>query len=182
MATTKSTITARARSRLSGTWRSPRAMTGLVVALTVLLVVGLAAGGYFGQKVYQDREKSRARNAALSAARVTVTNYMTIDAKTASRDLKRVLRETTGDLRHDFKANMGRLKSAMVENKASTKADLLWAAVTSSDEKSATVLVAMDARVTNVNYPDGKKSHYRVRVTMAKQGDRWLASKIEFVG
>ncbi|MGA8115393.1 MAG: hypothetical protein WCA46_17145 [Actinocatenispora sp.] len=182
MATTKNTPQVATGNAVTRLWRSVRVLTAAVAVSALLLVAAVVVGVYYTHDIYRNHEKTAARDAALSAAKVTATHYMSIDSKTAQRDLNRVVDDTTGDLRRDYKASMSQVKTAMVQNKASTKAQLLWAAVTTSDQKSATVLVAMDAVVTNVNFPDGKKSHYRVRVTMAKPGDRWLASKIEFVG
>jgi Mce-associated membrane protein len=63
----------------------------------------------------------------------------------------------------------------------SARAQVLWASVTTSQRKSATVLVAMDATIKNVNAPNGRKAHYRVQVTVAQQHGRWLVSALNFV-
>ena len=46
------------------------------------------------------------------------------------------------------------------------------------------VLVAVDATVRNVKAPDGRPSHYRIQVDVARDPDSgaWLVSRLQFVG
>ncbi len=162
-------------------WHSVRGMTVLTVVLALLVAGGVASTAVGGWRAYQQSQDEQARNAAVSAAKTTVSNFMSVSAKTVDHDLKRTLDGSTGDFKREYQNGMKQTRSAVVENKVSAKAQVLWAGVTTSKRKSATVLVAMDATVTNTNAPDGRKAHYRVRVVMAEQGQRWLVSKLEFV-
>ncbi len=162
-------------------WRSVRGMTVLVVMLALLVVGGAVVAVAGGLRAYQQSLDTQARNAALSAAKTTVSNFMSVSAKSVDRDLKRTLDGSTGDFRREYQNGMKQTRSAVVENKVSARAQVLWAGVTTSKRKSATVLVAMDATVRNTNAPDGRKAHYRVRVVMSEQSHHWLVSKLEFV-
>lgn len=162
-------------------WRSLIATRIAVAVLAVILAGALGAGGYAGWKHYQHRQDEQARNAAVSAAKTTVSNFMSISTKSVDHDLKRVLTGATGDFKTQFKNGMGQTKTAVVENKVTAKAHVLWAGVVTSKRRSATVLVAMDATVKNTNAPKGRLAHYRVKVTMAEQNGRWLVSELQFV-
>lgn len=162
-------------------WGSLVATRVAVVVLAVILAGALGAGGYAGWKHYQHRQDEQARNAAVSAAKTTVSNFMSISTKTVDHDLNRVLAGATGDFKTQFKNGMGQTKTAVVENKVTAKAHVLWAGVVSSKRRSATVLVAMDATVRNTNAPKGRLAHYRVKVTMAEQNGKWLVSELQFV-
>lgn len=162
-------------------WASTAAMLVTSGVLAVLLVAGLVLGAAFGWDAYRRRQEDTARNAALSAAKVTVSNFMSVSADTVDRDLKRTLAGATGDFKREYQNGMTQTKAAVVENKVDAKARVLWAGIVTSKDKSATVLVAMDATVRNTNAPDGRRAHYRVQVTMAEQDGRWLVSKLDFV-
>jgi Mce-associated membrane protein len=181
MSTSTNVVRARAGNPIASIWRSPRGMTMLVAVLSVLLVGSLSVGTAFGWHWYQDRADEQARNAAVSAAKVTVSDFMSVSAETVDRDLKRALNGTTGDLHQQYQNGMSKTRAAIVENKVSARAQVLWASVTTSQRKSATVLVAMDATIKNVNAPNGRKAHYRVQVTVAQQHGRWLVSALNFV-
>ncbi|BCJ27988.1 hypothetical protein [Actinocatenispora sera] len=162
-------------------WRSLAATRVAVVVLALILAGALGAGGYAGWKHYQYRQDEQARNAAVSAAKTTVSNFMSISTRTVDHDLNRVLAGATGDFKTQFKNGMGQTKTAVVENKVTAKAHVLWAGVVTSKRRSATVLVAMDATVRNTNAPKGRLAHYRVKVTMAEQNGKWLVSELQFV-
>ncbi|HEY3502547.1 MAG TPA: hypothetical protein VGN37_07110 [Actinocatenispora sp.] len=162
-------------------WSSTAAMLVTTGALAVLLVAGLVLGAAFGWDAYRKRQEDTARKAAMSAAKTTVSNFMSVSAGTVDRDLKRTLAGATGDFKREYQNGMDQTKSAVVENKVDAKARVLWAGIVTSKDKSATVLVAMDATVRNTNAPDGRRAHYRVQVTMAEQNGHWLVSKLDFV-
>jgi Mce-associated membrane protein len=168
---------------LGGLLSSARAMTVVVVALSLVVVGGLLLGGAYGARLYQQHREASARTAAMAAAKTTCVNLMSVSATTVDRDIKRTLAGATGDFASQYKAGEPRLKQATQENKVTAKGSVLYAAVTTMKiDKSATVLLAMDAVVKNTNSPDGRKAHYRVRATMAYQHGRWLVSAVEFVG
>ena len=77
---------------------------------------------------------------------------------------------------------MPQVRAAVVDNKVDSHGTVLRAAIVSASRTTAVVLVAVDATVKNTNAPDGRLSHYRIRVTLAVQSGRWLVSKLDFVG
>ena len=70
-----------------------------------------------------------------------------------------------------------RCVAAVVDNKVDSHGTVLRAAVVSASRTSAVVLVAVDATVKNTNAPDGRLSHYRIRVSWrSRRGAGWSPS------
>jgi Mce-associated membrane protein len=162
---------------------SPRAR--LAVRLLVVALLGaLAAAGVFGRQWYNQRQLDTGRQQALAAARQVTVDFVSISAATIDQDLKRIADGATGEFRDEFTRDMPQVRAAVVENKVQSKGTVLRAAVVSSDARTAVVLVALDATVKNTNAPDGRLSHYRIQVSLARDAGsgRWLVSQLQFVG
>jgi Mce-associated membrane protein len=151
---------------------------------TAILVIAcaLTAAAVQGWQWDQQRQLETARQQALAAARQTTVNFVTISAASVDRDLLRVADGATGDFKDEFTRSMPQVRAAVVENKVDSRGAILRAAVVSADRTSAVVLVAVDATVRNVNAPDGRLAHYRIRVNLALVGNAWLVSTLEFIG
>lgn len=163
-------------------WDTVWVSTVLVVVLAVLAAGGVGLAGWFGWRWYGNHTANSDRTAAVAAAETTVINFMTISASSADQDLQRTLDGSTGDFKKQYQADLSQVKTAVTENKVTSTGQVLRAAVVDSSAKSATVLLAVDATVKNTKNPDGRLSHYRIRVSMAKTGGKWLVSKLDFVG
>jgi Mce-associated membrane protein len=162
---------------------SPRARW-VVRLLVVALLGALAAAGVFGRQWYNQRQLDTARQQALAAARQVTVDFVSISAATVDQDLKRIADGATGEFRDEFTRDMPQVRAAVVENKVQSKGTVLRAAVVSSDARAAVVLVALDATVKNTKAPDGRLSHYRIQVSLARDAGsgRWLVSQLQFVG
>ena len=151
-------------------------------AAMAVIVCALTAAAVQGWQWDRQRQLEAARQLALAAARQTTVNFVTISAVTVDRDLQRVADGATGDFKDEFTRSMPQVRAAVVENKVDSQGTVLRAAIVSADRSSAVVLVAVDATVRNINAPDGRLAHYRIRVTLAMAGNAWLVSRLEFVG
>lgn len=155
-----------------------------VSLLTVALLGTLAAGVVFGRQWYDQRQLDTARRQALAAARQETVDFVSISAATIDEDLKRIADGATGDFRDEFTRDMPQVRAAVVENKVQANGTVLRAALVSVSTRVAVVLVALDATVKNTNAPDGRLSHYRIQVSLNRDGGsgRWLVSQLQFVG
>ncbi len=178
----------RAVARRSELERQRRTWRVVNIVLAVLLVVtastAVVAGGIGGYSAYQEHQIREGHRAASAAARQVVVDFLTISAASVTRDLSQVLDGSTGEFRKQYQAGMSEVRTAVVENKVASTGRVLRSGVVSGDADSAVVLVAVDARITNVRSPKGRKAHYRVQVDMVydESRDRWLVSRLEFVG
>jgi Mce-associated membrane protein len=156
----------------------------LMVALTVALIAAVAAATVTGYRWYQQQRLDGAHQAALAAARQTTVNFVSVSASTVDRDLQRVLAGATGDFRDEFKRGELQVRAAVVDNNVDSRGTVLRAGLVSGDSDSATVLVAVDATVKNVNAPQGRLSHYRIQVDLTRdhRSGHWLVSRLQFVG
>ena len=73
----------------------------------------------------------------------------------------------------------GALRDIVIAGKGVATATTIHAATESLDEHSATVIAFVDQSVTNVTAPKGNQQRYRMVVTLAREGDRWLVSNVE---
>jgi Mce-associated membrane protein len=156
----------------------------IVAALIVLLAGLLAATGYLGQRWYADRALDSARQQALAAARQLTLNFVSVSASTVDRDLARIVAGATGEFKDEFTRGMAQVRAAVVENNVDSHGSVLRAGVVSVDRDSAVVLVAVDATVKNVRAPQGRLSHYRIQVDVARdaKAGAWLVARLQFVG
>ncbi|MGH3647458.1 MAG: hypothetical protein ACRDTM_09815 [Micromonosporaceae bacterium] len=157
---------------------------GINIALAVALVATVAAAGWYGYQWYQEYQIRKGHTEAQAAARVTVVDFLTISASSVDNDLKQVLQGATGEFKKQYEGGMSEVRTAVTENKVSSTGRVLRSGAVSGDADSAVVLVAVDARIKNVRTPEGRKAHYRVQVDMVydNEQERWLVSRLEFVG
>jgi Mce-associated membrane protein len=156
----------------------------LAWALLLVLAAVLVAGGLLGRRWYDQRQLDDARSQALAAARQTCVNFVSISASTVDSDLKRIADGATGQFKDEFTQDTAQVKAAVVQNKVDSRGSVLRAGIVSADRRSAVVLVAVDATVKNSSAPDGRLSHYRIEVNLARDtaSGRWLVSQLQFVG
>jgi Mce-associated membrane protein len=165
----------------TGPTRLRRAVTW---ALLAVLVAAVVAGGLLGRRWYDQRQLAQAQSEALAAARQTCVNFVSISASTVDADLKRIADGATGQFKDEFTQDTAQVKAAVVQNKVDSHGTVLRAGIVSADKQSAVVLVAVDATVKNTSTPDGRLSHYRIQVNMARDAasGRWLVAQLQFVG
>ena len=159
-------------------WRDVNVVLGLALVVAVVLAV------VAGLRWQDQRTAERGRQEALAAAKQAAVNFVSISVSTVDSDIQRIIDGATGEFKEEYDSNKATFRTQIVENKASSTGTVLRAAILSSDSDSAVVLVALDATITNVNSPDGKLSHYRMQLDMARDpgSGRWLVSRLDFVG
>jgi Mce-associated membrane protein len=171
------------KPRLRKQTTSPRERWA-VRLLAVALLGALAAAGVFGRQWYDQWQLDTARQQAVAAARQETVDFVSISAATIDGDLKRIADGATGEFRDEFTRDMPQVRAAVVENKVQSSGTVLRAAVVSASARAAVVLVALDATVKNTKAPDGRLSHYRIQVSLNRDGGsgHWLVSQLQFVG
>jgi Mce-associated membrane protein len=149
-----------------------------------VLVLAVAAAGYAGYTWHAAHQRAEAKTAALAAARQFAVDFVSIDATTVDQDLARVAVGATGDFGEEFQRGMPTVRTSVLDNKVRASGTVLRAALVSSDRDSAVAIVAVDATITNVKAPDGRTSHYRIQLDLVRPqgGNRWLVSRLQFVG
>lgn len=168
--------------------RAP-AWIALVVVLSLIGAGAATLAGIKGRELLRANQADSREQEALDAAGQLVANFMTTAAASVDADLARIVDGATGEFAEQFKNSQAALKESIVANQATSKGTILSAAVLhddpefQTDSDSTGVIVACDAQVTNINAPDGRLLHYRVRIALALGDDAvWRISKLGFVG
>jgi Mce-associated membrane protein len=147
-----------------------------------VMAAAIGTAAWAGWRWDQRAELDRAHAAAVAAARQFTVDFVSISAATVDADIQRVTDAATGDFSNEYTRGKTQVRAAVVENEVQSQGSVLRAALVSGDADSAVVLVAVDATVKNVKAPQGRPSHYRIKVDLVKEDGRWLVSKLEFVG
>lgn len=154
--------------------------TLLVLFLVTVLLVGAAVASVI---VWSGRhETEAARGEALSAARKTAVDLVTLNASSADQDLRRVLDDSTGSFADLYQKNLNDYTTAVQQSQVQSSGKITSAGVETFDGEVAKVLVAMKTSVKNSQLPEGQPRVYGISLTMNRVPDgRWLTSDVEFL-
>lgn len=151
----------------------------IVLAVLVLL---LASAGSTGWMWLAGRSAEADRSAAVEAAGSASVALTSINFGTADQDIERVIDAGTGEFGDLFRQNLDPYVQMVRDSKVTSRGEVASAAVSRSDARSAQVLVAMRSSVQNASSPQEQQRLYRMKLDMVKEDDRWLVSKLEFIG
>lgn len=117
------------------------------------------------------------------AARAETLAFLAIDYTTMDAVTERVLSGATGAFKKQYKSSLKALKDAATKGKSMSTGSIDKIGLSEVDSDSATVFVAAGSKVKNTG-TKGKfeDRSWRIKLTMAKEGGRWLVSQLEFVG
>jgi len=148
-------------------------MCALIAAITI---------GYFQLKQRQDNSRDAGLSvSAIQMATQVVTDLTSVNSKTVTTDMNRLLAETTGAFRDQFTQQEKLYSQLLNDSQVSSTGTVVQAGVESIQPGKATVLIAAVAEAKNNAAPDGQHRVYRMRVSLERDGDRWLASNMELV-
>jgi Mce-associated membrane protein len=150
--------------------------------LVVVLSLGLL--GVSGWMIWQHRqtvaEQQRSAEFA-AAARQGVVTLMSLNFSHAKDDVQRIIDNTTGDFKKDFEGQAGDFTKVAQDSKVITEATVNSTAVQSMTRDTATVLVAVTTRVSNVASKEQGPRSWRLSVDVARDGGQIKLAKVEFV-
>jgi Mce-associated membrane protein len=154
----------------------------LAAALVVVLSLGLL--GVSGWMIWQHRqtvaEQQRSAEFA-AAARQGVVTLMSLNFTHAKDDVQRIIDNTTGDFKKDFEGQAGDFTKVAQDSKVITEATVNSTAVQSMTRDTATVLIAVTTRVSNVASKEQGPRSWRLSVDVARDGGQIKLAKVEFV-
>ncbi|KRA31087.1 hypothetical protein ASD81_16510 [Nocardioides sp. Root614] len=154
----------------------------MAAVLAILLLAGVVASVTLGNEWRDDRERSKSRTAAVSAARDVAVALATINFKTAADDIARVSDLATGAFAEEVATNLDGQTQMVKKFKVVSTGKVIEAGVVSEKGGLTTVAVAVASTVKNSKTGKGEERWYRMTIEMKPQDDgRWLASKVEFV-
>lgn len=157
--------------------RRPGSRALLVVAL--LLLAGLT--GWLLLRVQAADDRATQREAAVSAAGAEVTQLWTITSAGSDQALKRLMDGATGSFKAQLGQQSGSFQQILRQQGVSAAGSVVRAGLVSLSGKKATVLVAVDARISSPKAKAAENRQYRMQVHLRRSGDRWLVADLGFV-
>jgi Mce-associated membrane protein len=154
----------------------------VAAGLVILLSLGLfGVGGWMiwhHHRVVAEQQRSAE---FVAAARQGVVTLMSLDFNHAEDDVKRIIDNTTGDFRKDFESQAPEFTDVAKQSKVVTEATVNAAAVQSMTKDTATVLIAVTTRVSNMANKQQEPRSWRLSVDVARDGGQIKLAKVEFV-
>jgi Mce-associated membrane protein len=157
-------------------WSKFAAAVAVVVICGLLTVTGLM--------IWQHQKDSaqRAHRAELvAAARAGVTALLSIDYNRAKADVQHVIDLSTGSFKDDFSKGADDFVKTAEQSKAVTVGSIKSAALERENGDTGVVLLAASSTVTNANGAHQDPRAWRMSVTVARDGDQFKMSNVEFV-
>lgn len=147
----------------------------------VLLIGALIATGVWIVVQHRQVQAHQQRTAEFeAAARQGVVTLMSLDYNKVDDNVKAIVDNSTGDFKKDFESAADDFKKTARESKAVTEASVSAAAVESSTDNDAVVLVAATTKVTNAAGAKQEPRNWRLSVNLVREGDQIKLSKVEF--
>ena len=163
--------------------RRPRLAT-LAASLAVIVIVALLAASVYMVIEHRNASQRRQRVAEFAAAaRQGVVTLTSLDFNNAKAGVQRVIDDSTGSFRDDFQKMAGDFTKVVEQSQVVERGTVQAVAVdlNSMTNDSAVVLVASTSEVTNAAGAKQDPRHFRLIVTLARDGGQLKMSKVEFV-
>ncbi|NTY63763.1 hypothetical protein [Mycolicibacterium sphagni] len=148
----------------------------VVVAIGSLVITGLMLVAH--QKVAAQRAH---QDQLIDAARTGVTALLSIDYNRAKQDVQHVIDLSTGTFKDDFSRGADDFVQTAQQSKAVTVGTIKSAALDKDGGDTGVVLLAASSTVTNANGAHQDPRAWRMSVTVARDGDKFKMSNVEFV-
>jgi Mce-associated membrane protein len=146
-------------------------LIGALLALTGLMLVK-----------HNEAAATRAQDRKLiEAASEGIVALLSIDHDRAEADVQRILDLSIGAFRDDFASRAGDFIATAQKGKSVTKGAVTAAALESTGDDNAVVLVAATSQVTNASGARDDPRPWRMSVTVSRDEDQWKMSNVEFV-
>ena len=151
-------------------------------------VIGLVAGvyvgvfgltGILGWKLWEQHALDKAGQDAQQTAVNYAQVLTSIDSNNLDENFAAVLNGATGDFKDMYTKDSMELRQLLVDNKATAHGVVIDSAIQSESKDKVTVLLLVDQTVTNTARPDARSDSSRMKITMEKVDNRWLASTVE---
>lgn len=160
-----------------------RWLTALVVVLLVVVIVG----GALVVRTHRDRKDAEAGQerygAVLAAADNEVTAFVNLRYDRAEQSVAAVAHGATGDFRDHYVTSAAEVARVLRAHRSTMTGHVVWSGVVDLSPERATVIAATTGTVANTRTqgrPEPRR--FRFRVSLVREGNRWLTSDLRFVG
>ncbi|MFI6870495.1 hypothetical protein [Nocardia sp. NPDC050406] len=151
-------------------------------AVAVVLAVAVVAASAWVMHLRSEASAQDALRADyVQTAKQAMLNITNISADTASEDIKRVLEVTSGDLAAEYEQRKDDYAGIVQKAEVKAQGEVVEAAIESSDDNTAIVLVAVKQTLTNAGAEGPQQRQFRFRVTIAHTEKGLAATQMEMV-
>lgn len=127
-------------------------------------------------------ELTQVHREVAAAAEREVVAFLEVDHRDMEARVDAVMEGATGEFAEQYAARQDELVREAIENRSVSTAEVVAIGVGRLDGDSAEVLVAADTLVSNRRTEERAEPHYyRLRLSMVREGDRWLTAGLQVV-
>ena len=150
--------------------------------LTPLLLLALVAGAIVAVVMVRDRDgRLDAIKAADEAARQVALHMVTYDSESLDTDFAWVKDDGTEEFAETFQEPSDQVREMAAATGAHSEGVVIASGVHVVNANKAEVVVALDSEITQRSKLTPDPQRWRLRLTMVRQGDRWLVDKLELL-
>jgi Mce-associated membrane protein len=153
----------------------------LVAALSLLLVVLLAAGVTLFVHNHRVSAAEASKAAALDTARQIATSLTTITPDNAAGQLDSLTKQSTGSFKDQIAGYSAMFQAVLKQGNVASRGTITAAGIEKMEGDAASALVAVSALITSGQVPQGQPRTYRLLVSLQRAGGQWLVSNVDFV-
>lgn len=149
-----------------------------------VVVAVLAAAGYGGWQVYQQRQVDTASRQAVEAAHKYMHTLLNFDSDNdvdaIDSNMDTLLQGSTGAYRDLYAKSRDKLLAVQVNDNATARGVVVETVVKAATKDKVVVVMLVDQAVTNRADPDDPDiDRSRIRMTLDKVDGKWLVSRME---
>ena len=160
--------------------RGGRWVIGALTLVLVGLLVGI--GVLVTSRDSVDEGLTETHHEIAAAARAEALAFLTVDHRNMDPLVDAVLAGATGSFKEQYESQREKLTSEAIRTEATSTAEVVALGVGGFTEDSGYVLIAANSTVANTKTGKaGQVRYYRLRLSLVREGGRWLTSDLEFV-
>ncbi|NYJ01124.1 hypothetical protein HNR19_001822 [Nocardioides thalensis] len=145
-------------------------------------LIGTDVGPGLVQAVKPADDEDQARWAAiLDAASGMATTFLNIDYRDLDATRQAVLERATGAFQTQYEKSFKAITKLTERMESVQSGEVVWAGISSADDDSATVFLATNTKVVNVNTPQPQAKPYRMQIELELQDGDWLTRDLRFI-
>jgi Mce-associated membrane protein len=155
-----------------------------VVALTLAslcTIVLITLSVLMAQKHRHQAAEQQRSTEYTAAARQSVVTLMSLDFNKAKEDVQRIIDNSTGQFKDDFKNHADDFIKVAQDSKVTTEVTVNATGVEQMTNDTAVVLVSATSRVTNAAGAKQEPRTWRLSVGLQRDGGQIKMAKVEFV-
>lgn len=155
----------------------------LVLALSALLVALLLGAGLLGWHRYQAGRIADDRSQALQTARDVASNLTTITSDNFNGQIDALSKISTSTFKDQMTGYSAMFGALLKQGNVSLRGTITSAGLETvdRDKGTASALVTVSTLITSGQQPQGVPQSFGLSVALQRDGDRWLASNVEFL-